>query len=337
MAIGWVLSLLLVLLSGCGSGGDRETTGAGDRKAESARQPGSEAPQSHEKLKQISVTLDGYADADNVGILMADQRGFFSDAGLDVEVLTPIITANVAGYVAQGIDELGALPQPDLVRARDRGMPLVGVGSLLSRSTTAMIWLKGSGIDSVADLRGKTIAVNGLPAEEDLLDVALGQAGLTRDDVEVKALGYLLVPALVKGRADAVFGVSGNVEGVELAARGLDPVVTPVRRLGIPPFEDLVVITRRDRLAEDPGSIRAFMSAVTRGTAAAIADPEAAAEAIADARTRIGYAEPQGRELVEAKLGATLPLLSRTGRMSPARADRLVAWMRDQGLVGADG
>jgi putative hydroxymethylpyrimidine transport system substrate-binding protein len=340
-AIRWaMLGLVVVLIAGCGGGGDQETAkgdGQGGETTEASRGDSQQPPPDKRKLKPLQLVLDGYADAEHVGILMADQRGYFDDAGLDVAVLSPVVTGNVAGYVAESLDEVGLMSQPELVLAREKGMPLVAIGSLVPQPSLAMIWLRKSKIDGLADLKGKTIAINGfLPGEEALLEAVLAKAGLTRDDVKVKTLGYLLVPALVKGRVDAIFGVSGNVEGAELEARGLKPVITPVQSLGIPPFEELVVVTRRDRLARHPKWIHSFMSAVERGTAAARADPNAAAEAIAATREENGYGEPGPPLLREAKVEATLPLLSSTGRMISERATRFVDWMRSQGLIQRD-
>jgi hypothetical protein len=93
-----------------------------------------------------------------------------------------------------------------------------------------------------------------------------------------------------------------------------------------------VVITHRDRLSQDPNSIRAFMSALARGTKAAVEDPELAAEAIAAAQIDFehgGYLP----EPTEAEVEATLPLLSRTGYMRPGRAAGLSGWMHKQGFI----
>ena len=315
---GVILSLVAVLLVGCGGGSDQGTADGGGREAA-------------KKLRSLSLTLEGYPDAENVGVLLADQQGYFAEAGLEVDVLHPVDSDNVPEYLASGGDDFGLLPLPEVVLARERGMPLVAIGSLVQRPTMAMIWSRRSKIDSLADLKGKTIAINGFPFEEAFLRPLLAEAGLTPDDVKVKSVSYNLVPALIKGRADAILG-SGNVEGVELEARGLKPVVTPLQRLGIPSYEELVMVTQTKRLAGNPQWLRRFMSAVARGTAAAVKDPEAAAAAIIAARKKLGLpaAKP---ELAKAKVKATLPLLARTTRMSPRRATRLVEWMREQGLV----
>ncbi|HEX5983546.1 MAG TPA: ABC transporter substrate-binding protein, partial [Solirubrobacterales bacterium] len=94
-----------------------------------------------------------------------------------------------------------------------------------------------------------------------------------------------------------------------------------------PPFEELVLIARPDRLAEDPDSIRDFISTMARGTAEALRDPEVAAEIVA---------AEEGKPLTpatKAEVDATLPLLSESFRMSEEKADRLVDWMYDQGLI----
>jgi putative hydroxymethylpyrimidine transport system substrate-binding protein len=310
---------LVAFLAGCGAGSSPETT--------------EKPPPRPTKPQPFHVTLDGYPNPENVGILMAERRGYFADVGLEVEVTSPVTPLNVVGYVTEGAIDLGVSHQPQAVIAKEEGMPIVAVGSLVPRPTMAMIWLKKSGIDGIADLKGKTVAIVGFPFEEGLLQSLLARADLTLDDVKVRPVSYRLVPTLVSGRADAIFGGSWNVEGAELETRGLEPVVTRVQSLGIPDYEELVLIARPDRLAEDPRSIRAFLSAVARGAAAAVADPKAAVKAIMAARAELEPGYRPKPKVVQAELAATLPLLSEGNRMSPGRAMRLVDWMQEEGLI----
>ena len=74
------------------------------------------------------------------------------------------------------------------------------------------------------------------------------------------------MPPLIAGRADAMFGGFLNVEGVDLAERGLDPRVVPVDELGVPTYDELVLVADADRLREDPEPIRDFLAALERGT-----------------------------------------------------------------------
>lgn len=278
------------------------------------------------------VTLDGAPGPENVGILMAKRRGYFEEAGLEVTIHQPIGPRRPVLYVADKEVDLGISHEPQVAVAQENGVPIVAVASLLSRPTATMIWLKESKIHSIADLKGKTIAIPGLPFERGLLQSVLAQAGLTLGDVKVEAVEYDLVQALARGRADAIFGGSWNVEGVKLEKRGLKPVVKRVQRLRVPAYEELVLIARRDRLGREPRSIRNFIAAMNRGTAAAVEDPSAAVEAIVEAAKELAGVT-ESAPLVEAEVEETLPLLSATGRMSAEEAERLVTWMHEQGML----
>lgn len=306
-----VVLLSVLALAGCGGGSGTEDDAA-------AKIP----------LKDFQITLDGYPSPENVSILLANDLGYFLDARLDVFIFAAATTFRPIWYVANRSVAVSVSHQPQVALAREKGVPIVAVGSLVSEPTASMIWLKKSGIDGVADLKGKTIAVPGLSYEREFLRSVLARAGLSRGDVKVEVVDFKLVSALVSGQADAIFGGSWNVEGVELESRGFEPVITRVQDLGIPDYNELVVIAREDRVANDPRSIRAFLSAVHRATEYAIEHPKAAAEAI----LKYDYPQIHPKE-TEAGLEATLPLLSRTGRIDPEQNEQLIAWMAEQGMV----
>jgi putative hydroxymethylpyrimidine transport system substrate-binding protein len=256
-----------------------------------------------QNTRDIDITLDGYPSPENVGILMADRRGYFEDAGLEIWVRTPQSRLRPLPYVAEGEVDLAISHGPQVALAEKKDAQVAAFASLISQPTAAVIWLERSGIGGIADLKGKTIGITGLPFERDLLDTLLGRAGLTLDDVKVRRFDYDLLPALVKGRADAILG-SWSVEGSELEARGLHPVVTRVQDLGIPPYDELVLIGRPAFLAKNPKSIRDFLAAVAKGTEGALEDPEAAARLVA-----LSNGDPLSKA-TEAATQATLPLLS---------------------------
>jgi putative hydroxymethylpyrimidine transport system substrate-binding protein len=280
--------------------------------------------------RSLQITLAGFAGPESVGLLMAQARGYFAEAGIEVSILRPASPAAPVNYVAEEVDDIGISHLPEVVLAKEEGLPVVAFGSLIPRPTAAMIWLKKSKIHGIADLKGKTIGIPGVPFQEDLLREVLARAGLTLQDVTGKIVGYNVVPRLVEGRVDAIFGGTWNVEGLELEARGLHPVILRARELGIPAFEELVFIARTDRLAREPGTIRAFLWAVRRGLEAAVEDPEEAAAFIAGHPESTSEVSKEEREI---ELAATLPLFSESGYMSPARANDLVEWMHEQGMI----
>jgi putative hydroxymethylpyrimidine transport system substrate-binding protein len=303
----------LLLLAGCGSQGSAKE---GETQAADFR-----------PIRNVTVTLAGHEGPENVGILMAQQRGYFADARLSVSIFSPALPARPVQYVATRQDDFGVTQEPQLVLAKVKGAPVIAVGSLLRQATASMIWLPKSHIDSILGMKGKTIAIPGVPFQKDFLASLLALYRLTLNDVKVENVGYDLVPALVSGRADAIFGGAWNVEGVELRSRGLNPYIIPPRSLGFSPYNEFMVIARPDLVARKPGLVRDFMSAVARGTVAAVEDPRAAVAAIEHSGSKLS------RKTLNAELASTLPLLSKSGYMYPQGARRLVEWMRKRSLI----
>lgn len=262
---------------------------------------------------------------------MAADNGYFSDVGFEAETGSPVGPNRPTSYVAKEVTEFGVTQLPQLLVARDRGMPLIAVGSLVPQSTAAMIWLKKSKIGGIRDLKGKTIAIPGVSFQEGLLEAVLRHAGLTPDDVTIKPVGYDLLAALLGGKADAIFGGSWNIEGAALEAQGLKPVITPVKDLGVPAYDELVMFTRSDFLAENPDWAHKTLAAVMRGVAAEHEDPLAAAKVVEqsfESSPELGPSETQ------AAMEATVPLLTTSGGyMDGSQVSDLAKWMYEEGLI----
>jgi putative hydroxymethylpyrimidine transport system substrate-binding protein len=277
----------------------------------------------------LNLTLDFYPNPDHAGIYMAEKLGYFEDAGLDVSIDTPADPAAPIKLLAAGKTDLAISYEPEVLLAHEQGLDVVAVGALVDRPLTSLIWLKKSGVKGVADLRGKTIATAGIPYQDAYLKTILARAKLTPSDVDTVNVGYGLLPALAGGRAQAMLGGFSNVEGVDLRLRGKDPVVTPVDELGVPTYEELVLVARRDRLEEDPQPIRLFLGALARGTAAAVKSPGAATEAVLAANNDL---DPK---LTRAEVDATLPLLSESGKLDEAAWRAFIAWMSENDLIAS--
>ena len=151
---------------------------------------------------------------------------------------------------------------------------MVAVAALVPRPLTSLISLPEAGIAEPADLAGKTIATAGIPYQAAYLEAILDEAGLVaRRRRAGQDVGFNLLPAVLSGSADAMLGGFLNVEGVDLAERGENPRVVPVDELGIPTYDELVLVASTDRVADDPEAIRLFIAALERGTRAAVDDP----------------------------------------------------------------
>jgi len=288
---------------------------------------GAKSEEGGNEKQSFSLTLDFYPNPDHSGIYMAQRLGYFEEAGLDLTIHTPSDPAAPIRQVAAGRTDLAISYEPEVVLATEQGLDVVAVGAIVDRPLTSMIWLRKSGIRGIAGLRGRTIATAGIPYQDAYLKTILARAGLSLSDVRTVNVGYGLLPAIVGGRAEAMLGGFRNVEGVDLRLRGKQPVVTPVDKLGVPTYDELVLVARRGQLEEDPEAVRLFLAALARGTAAARKSPRATTKALLKANRDL---DPK---LTEAEVRATLPLLSASGRMDPARWSRFIGWMRENGLI----
>ena len=287
------------------------------------------------EAEPLSLTLDFYPNPDHAGIYMAEKLGYFEEAGLDVTIQTPADPAAPMKQVAAGRTDLAISYEPEVAIAHDNGLGVLAIGALVNRPLTSMIWLGKSGIKGVADLKGKTVAYAGIPYQEAFLKTILGRVDLSLDDVKAVNVGFGLLPALLGGSADAMLGGFLNVEGVDLRRRGKNPVVTPVDRLGVPTYDELVLVANREALEAEPEKYELFIAALERGTDAAVERPGAATKAILGANPGL---DPK---LTEAEIKATLPLLGARapgqpyGYMDAEEWRTFAGWMRDNGLIGS--
>jgi putative hydroxymethylpyrimidine transport system substrate-binding protein len=314
-AIALAVALIVLALGLAACGEKSETESGGDQK------------------QSLSLALDFYPNPDHAGIYMAEKRGYFEEAGLDVSISSPSDPSAPLKLVASGKSDLAVTYEPEVLLAHEKGLPVTAVAALVNRPLTSLIWLQSSGIKAVPGLEGKTVAFAGIPYQEAFLTTILKRAGVPPDSVKPVNVGFGLLPALIGGSAQAMLGGYSNVEGVDLQQRGKAPVITPVDQLGVPTYDELVIVANSNALEADAESIRLFIAALERGTDAAVADPAAATTAITEANSDL---EPK---LTAAEIEATLPLLAGRdgdhpyGYMDPVQWEEFGAWMRDEELI----
>ncbi len=351
MRIAYVLGGLaaaVFLLAGCGGGGTSNIAATHPEAASTSKQE-TTAPKGETTVPEVfkdrgplrcpthstemPVTLDADPNAENIGTVMAEAEKHFEDAGLTVSVGGPKNSARAVKYVALGIDAIGVAQQPQVLLATEEevGAPLLAIGSVIKQNNAAMIWLPKSGIGDIADLKGKTIGIPGVPFQEAFLGEILSRAGLTLEDVEVKRTNFRSMAALLEGRVDAIFGVTWNVEGAALEARGAEPVIKRAQSLGIPGYEELVVIAPAKCVAKHPAVYRDFMRALARGPEEVRNHHGVAVSLISE---NYGF-DPRFRMRTDVRvpLKVSAPLLSADAHMNLGRVAHLADWMYEKGIL----
>ena len=187
--------------------------------------------------------------------------------------------------VAAGRADLAISYEPEVFLAREQGLPVVAVAALVQRPLTSLMATRKSGVRSVRDLRGKRVGTAGIPYQEAYLKTILRRANVPAvlgEGHERRAPACC--PRCCPGKVDATLGAFWNVEGVELRQRKQRPWIVPVDRLGVPDYDELVLVANADKLDEQRDDLRLFISAVSRGARAGAPGSRArAADALLDA------------------------------------------------------
>ena len=294
---------------------------------------GSDSEPTTEPLTKVSIALDWFPWSNHSGLFIAQERGYFADEGLDVSIFTPGDPSTVLQTVASGRDDFGISYQPELLIAREKGIPVVSVMALVQHPLNSVMSLKESGIVEPKDLAGKKVGAPGLPSDESLLDTMLQNQGLTLDDVEMVNVGFDLVPALISKQVDAVVGAYWVHESISATNQGFELNIMRMEQNGVPDFYELVIVANEEKIAQDPDLVQSFVRGVTRGYQDAIADPQDAVQLLKRVKPEVDLAiEIPGVELL-APLWATDNGVF--GWQEEARWKDFAEWLVDTGRLSA--
>ncbi|MBA2765075.1 MAG: ABC transporter substrate-binding protein [Thermoleophilaceae bacterium] len=280
----------------------------------------------------LSLMLDYFPNADHAGIYAAQGGGHFADAGLEVTIRQPSDPAAPIRQVAAGRVDLAISYEPEVRRARDEGLPVTSIAAIVGEPLTSLISLPEGGVETPADLEGKTVGTAGIDYQSAFLEAILEAAEVDPVSVRERNLGFNLVPGLLTEKADAVLGAFWNYEGTDLELRGRNPRVIRIEEAGVPSYDELVLVANSDRLEEDPEPLRKFVAALAEGTADLAADPEAAVEPLLEANPDL---DPElQRAVVEKTLPLFLPPEGRPyGWQIPAEREAFADFMLKAGLL----
>lgn len=285
--------------------------------------------------QQTTLMLDWFPNADHVGIYQALAEGDFKRAGLDVHVVVPSDPSAPLRLLAAGRVDFAISYEPEVMLARNQGEPLVAVAAIVQRPLTSIISLGRRGITRPAQLRGKRVGDAGIPYQHAYLDTILAHAHVRGSDVDEINVGDNLVPALLSGRVNAILGGYWNYEGIQLKQLGKRPHILPVNQLGVPNYDELVLVVRESTLTNHIALVRSFVQALARGYESVRRDPAAGVHSLLAANPSLS-AKLQ-RASVDATLSAFFPSGKDAGMpwgwMDPSQWTAYGLWMRANHLI----
>jgi putative hydroxymethylpyrimidine transport system substrate-binding protein len=278
----FLVALAGLIVAGCGEKTEAVTGAAG------SSQP-------------FTLMLDWVPNADHAGIYQALADGDFAKAGIDLHVQIPSDPAAPLKLVAAGKVDAAISYEPEVLLARNQNLPLVSVAALVQRPLTSIVSVGSKHITSPANLKGKRIGTAGIPYQHAYLTTILARAGVPESSVKEINVGENLIPAMLSGRVDATLGAYWNVEAVQLAQLHKHPNVIHMEQVGVPNYDELVVVVRKNTIVNHPDLVRRFVQALGRGYEAVRRNPQAAVNNLLHASSGL---DPK---LQLASLTATLP------------------------------
>lgn len=289
----------------------------------------------------VVVTLDWFQNANHVGVYEAVDKGYFADENLNVSVVPPADPAAILGLVATGESDFAFYYQPDLLQARQEGIPVVAVAGIVQRPLNSIMTLASSGITEPGQLAGKKVGTPGLPWNDAMLATMLEADGASYDDVEVVDLGWNVSPGLMAGEVDAIIGVYWTYESIIMDNQGFESTVIYPDEWDVPSYYELVLVTSEDNVKNNPELVERFVRAFNKGYAQAADDPQGSVDTMLRLNPDAEIDEPTDREGVDLLAPLWKSAGAPVGSLDGSRWESLVEWMKgkdllDDSLVAAD-
>ena len=274
-------------------------------------------------LERVDLVLDYLPNADHAGIYAAIEQGEFKQAALDVRLRTPSDPSAPLKLLASGKADLAISYEPELLLARAKGAKLVSIGALVQRPLTSIVSLGGEDpIRRPAQLEGKRVGTSGIPYQDAYLKTILQNAGADPERVRPVNVGFSLVPALLTKRVDATLGMFWNVEGVQLRLQDRKPVILRMDEVGVPTYNELVIVAREADVRSRGPVLRRVMRALARGHEQLKQDVDSGVDALVKANPDLKAS------LQRAQVEATLPVFFPRDKTKPFGYQREQDWQR---------
>jgi ABC-type nitrate/sulfonate/bicarbonate transport system substrate-binding protein len=164
----------------------------------------------------LRVALDWTPNTNHVGFFIAAERGWYGEAGLDVQLLSPHVDGyktTPAAHLANGSADLACVPSESVISAATwptshgvREKPaLVAVAALLQQDASAVVALQSSGITRPRELDGKRYASYAARYEGRLVQSLIRADGGSGSFIELTPPMLDIWPMLLAGQADATW------------------------------------------------------------------------------------------------------------------------------------
>jgi NitT/TauT family transport system substrate-binding protein len=274
-----VVAALLAACTSGGSGATPEPTALASAAAPSAIAPSDPpaSPPASVEPTALTVGLGFIPSVQFAPFYLADQQGYYEEAGLDITFQNKI-DPDLIPLVGQGAIDIGLADGTSVIPAVSQGIPITYVATIYGQFPSIVFAKASSGIDEPADLAGKRLGIPGRYGSSwIMLQALLASAGLTPDDLEiVEYPDFGQGAAVTQGAVHAATGFANN-EPVQLELTG--ETASILRVDDITPLPGNGLIVGNATLESKRDAIAAFIAATLRAMEEIAASPEAGLDA----------------------------------------------------------
>ena len=232
-------------------------------------------------LTPVTLMLDWVPNTNHTGVFVARDKGYFAEAGLDVQIIEPGEVYPEAA-VAGGAADFGISFQESVTLARAEKAPIVSVAAVLQHNTSGFASLASLGVTSPADFEGLRYGAWGSPSEAPTLKGLMECSGADFDTLEMVTTGFSDALALLAQKQVDLVWIYYGWQGVQAEQQGIDLNVVMMKDYVdcVPDYYTPVVIASEATVADRPDVVKAVLEALSRGYTYAAEHPDEAADVL---------------------------------------------------------
>lgn len=288
------------------------------------------------KEEKITFVLDWTPNTNHTGVYVAQEKGYFEEAGLEVEIVQPP-EDGAEVLVASGKAQFGVSFQDSMMPAvtGPDAMPIEAVAAILQHNTSGIVSRKGEGLDRPKGMEGKKYATWDLDLEKATIKNVVEADGGDYGKIEmIPSTVTDEVSALESKSVDAIWifygwaGIACEVAGLEtdyFAFKDINPALD---------FYTPLIIGNSSWMEKNPDTAKAFLSAVKKGYEYAIENPDDAADILLKASPELDEALVKASQAYMKE--QYIADAEQWGYIDPARWNAFYDWVNENGLSEAE-
>jgi len=283
---------------------------------------------------KLTLMLDWYPNAVHSLFYVAQNKGYFAEQGLEVDIRMPADGNDGLKLVAADQVDLALSYQPQVLMARGENIPVKSIAAIVRHPLNHLLVPSGESVHSPKDLAGKRIGYSSIPLYEAMVQTMIQNDGGDPKTANLIDVGFDLIPALSTGKVDAIMGGFINHEALILAKEGHPVTSINPTDYGVPDYYELVLVASEQGMKQNDVYLKKFMTAITKGQQYVQTHPE---EALSILLKHEDATSPLDQEIEKQSLQILLPLMDAGdqafGYQDPASWNKVHQWLIDNGLL----